>query len=109
MFGYCASKAGVNALMDGLRVELEGTGIAVTTICPGWIRTPMTEQIKMSMAGIMEPDDAARHILHAVRRKLRVYTFPRSMVWRMRAISCLPLSWQDRYLAKVLARLEAGS
>ena len=42
MAGYSASKAGVNALMDSLRVELRNYGIACSTICPGWIRTPMT-------------------------------------------------------------------
>src|SRR4051794_18619017 len=34
MAGYCASKAGVNALLDALRVELRPAGVAVTTICP---------------------------------------------------------------------------
>src|SRR5262245_29946901 len=37
MLAYCASKAGVNALMDGLRVEVKPFGICATTICPGWI------------------------------------------------------------------------
>jgi NAD(P)-dependent dehydrogenase (short-subunit alcohol dehydrogenase family) len=41
--GYCASKAAVNAFMEGLRIQLRGKGVAVTTICPGFVRTPMTE------------------------------------------------------------------
>src|SRR5262249_24234672 len=45
MAGYCASKAGVAAMMDSLRVELRPHGIDVTTICPGWIRTPLTDNI----------------------------------------------------------------
>src|SRR5207245_2000808 len=32
MAGYCASKAGVNALLDAVRVEVRSHGIAVTTI-----------------------------------------------------------------------------
>src|SRR5262249_5684489 len=39
MLGYCASKSGVNSLMEGLRAELLAHHITVTTICPGWIRT----------------------------------------------------------------------
>jgi len=102
MFGYCASKAGVNAIMDGLRVELRDKGIAVTTICPGWIRTPMTKEVAVPMPGIMEPAEAARHVLHAIRRRKKVYMFPRSIAWQIRAITWLPLSWQDRYLARVI-------
>ena len=102
MFGYCASKAGVNAIMDGLRVELRDKGIAVTTICPGWIRTPMTETVSVPMPGIMEPDEAARQVLYAIRRRKKVYIFPRSIAWQIRAITWMPLSWQDRYLARVM-------
>ena len=45
MLGYCASKSAVNAIMEGLRLELMDHGLHVTTICPGWIRTAMTAQI----------------------------------------------------------------
>src|SRR5438874_5579250 len=45
MLGYCASKSGLNALLEGLRVELKPFGITVTTICPGWIRTPLTAKV----------------------------------------------------------------
>src|SRR5262249_31239015 len=39
---YCASKAAVNVYMDGLRIHLRGTGVRATTVCPGFITTPMT-------------------------------------------------------------------
>lgn len=48
--------------ISSLRVELRDKGIAVTTICPGWIRTPMTENIVTPMPGIMESEVAARHV-----------------------------------------------
>lgn len=40
---YSASKAGVSALGEGLRADLWDTPIRVTTIHPGYIRTPLTE------------------------------------------------------------------
>src|SRR5579859_1828197 len=40
---YCASKAAVNVYLEGLRIQLRDKGIAVTTICPGFVKTPMTE------------------------------------------------------------------
>ena len=36
---YGASKAAVNALAEGIRSDVWGTGITVTTILPGYIAT----------------------------------------------------------------------
>src|SRR4051794_15015761 len=33
---YCASKAGLNAYMESLRIQLYGRGVSFTTICPGF-------------------------------------------------------------------------
>src|SRR5262249_43964114 len=34
--GYCASKAALNAYLEGLRIELRAKGVAVTAVCPGF-------------------------------------------------------------------------
>lgn len=39
---YSASKAAAISYLESLRVELRGSGVAVTTLCPGYIATPMT-------------------------------------------------------------------
>jgi NAD(P)-dependent dehydrogenase (short-subunit alcohol dehydrogenase family) len=39
---YCASKAAVNAYMEGMRIALRSKGVVVTTVCPGFVDTPMT-------------------------------------------------------------------
>ena len=39
---YSASKAALISYMESLRVELHGSGMRVVTICPGYIKTPMT-------------------------------------------------------------------
>jgi short-subunit dehydrogenase len=64
--GYCASKSAVNTYLEGLRIQLNSRGIAVTTICPGFIRTPMTAQNPFHMPWLMEPDEAARRIARAL-------------------------------------------
>ncbi|MSQ94137.1 MAG: SDR family NAD(P)-dependent oxidoreductase [Gemmataceae bacterium] len=102
MIAYSASKAGVNAIMDGLRVELTPLGVRVSTICPGWIRTPLTKDIGGDLAFILEVDEAAREIAYAIRNKLVFYTFPRPMRWRMRLLTMLPRSWQDWYITRLM-------
>ena len=57
--GYCASKAAVNTYMEGLRIQLRSRGIAVTTICPGFIKTPMTDVNEFKMPGLMTAEQAA--------------------------------------------------
>ena len=77
--GYTSSKAAVNAFMDGLRVQLRSKGIAVTTICPGFVKTPMTEVNEFKMPWLLTAEEAARRIVRALKRKSKVYNFP----WQM--------------------------
>src|SRR5438874_5593182 len=105
MLGYCASKSGVNALLEGLRAEVKSLGIHVTTICPGWIRTPMTAQIKTPMPGLMEVHDAARKIIHALRRRRAFIAFPRGVAFRLRLLRWLPASWSDWLLRRMTGKV----
>ena len=73
---YCASKAAVNAYMDGLRVHLRGTGVFATTIRPGFVHTPMTAMNTFHMPGVMNADEAARRIVRAVKKGRKIYDFP---------------------------------
>ena len=64
---YCASKAAVNAYMDGLRIHLRGTGVRATTVCPGFVKTPMTAKTDPAhMPQLMDAATAARRIIRAI-------------------------------------------
>jgi short-subunit dehydrogenase len=87
---YCASKAAVSTYLEGLRIQLRGNGIAVTTICPGFIKTPMTEVNNFKMPWLMEADEAARRIVRALRRRRKVFNFPWQMTLLMKLTRWLP-------------------
>ena len=87
---YCASKAAVNVYMEGLRIQLRGRGIAVTTLCPGFVRTPMTAGNDFHMPWLLEADEAARRMVRALRRRRKVYDFPWQMAWFMKLVGWLP-------------------
>jgi short-subunit dehydrogenase len=87
---YCASKAAVNTYMEGLRIQLREKGIAVTTICPGFVRTPMTEVNDFHMPWLLEADDAAQRIVRALHRRRKVYNFPWQTTLLMKVTRWLP-------------------
>ncbi len=102
LLAYCASKAGVNALMDGLRVEVKPHGIVTTTICPGWIRTPMTEKMKRPPPNMLTVEVAARRILSAIRRRRAFLAFPPSLAFRLRVLRWLPRGLSDWLVSRMV-------
>jgi short-subunit dehydrogenase len=96
---YCSSKAAVNVYLDGLRIHLRGTGVGVTTICPGFVKTPMTATNTFHMPGLMEADDAARRIVRAVKRGKKVFNFP----WRLHLMTKLSRWLPDRTIAWIMS------
>ena len=105
MLAYCASKVGVNAILDGLRIELAPLGIHTTIICPGWVRTPLTDPLEGHLDHLMEPAAAAKEIAYAIRRKLPFYTFPRAMRWKLGVMRMWPRSWQDALIRVMMNRI----
>lgn len=50
--GYSAVKSYAKVWSEGLAVELRGTGVTVTTLCPGWVRTEFHERAHLKTSGI---------------------------------------------------------
>jgi short-subunit dehydrogenase len=88
--GYSSSKAAVNNFMEGLRIQLRGKGIVVTTICPGFVKTPMTAVNKFHMPFLLEAEEAARRMVRALLRKKKVYNFPWQMSLLLKLTRWLP-------------------
>jgi NADP-dependent 3-hydroxy acid dehydrogenase YdfG len=87
---YCASKAAVNAYMEGLRIALRTKGVVVTTVCPGFVETPMTP-MNSAMPFMMSADAAAGRIARLIRRRGGgVCRFPLPMSILMSVIARLP-------------------
>jgi short-subunit dehydrogenase len=101
---YCASKAALSTFFESLRIELRGRGIAVTTIHPGFIRTPMTETRKQPMPFLQEVERAAELIVRAVEARRRTYAFPWQLAWIVRLTRHLPDAVRDRLFARAVLR-----
>lgn len=95
---YCASKAGLIAYLQSLRAELRPTRVTVHTISPGYLRTALTAGNTFAMPGLLEPDEAARDLLHGVVQGREHIVLPRRIGWLSRALALLPARWHDRIL-----------
>jgi len=96
---YSASKAAAITYLESLRIELFGSGVAVVTICPGYIATPMTADNPYRMPFLMRPEIAARKIAAAIEGKRRFYVLPWQMAWVGRLMRVVPRPLFDRALA----------
>jgi len=96
--GYCASKAAVKTYLESLRLQLRERNIQVTCICPGFVRTPMTEGHGFRMPFLMDADEAARRVARALRRKKKVFNFP----WQTERLVKFCYWVPDRILVRVL-------
>jgi short-subunit dehydrogenase len=97
---YSGSKAAAIAYLESLRVELRSSGVAVVTICPGYIATPMTAKNPYRMPFLLAPDKAARLVARAIARRKRFYVLPWPMALAARVLRVLPRWLYDRAFAK---------
>lgn len=97
---YSASKAGVIAYLESLRVEMAAANIAVTTIAPGYIRTPMTDVNQYKMPFLMDVDVAAKKFVTAIEHKRRFVVIPWQMGWLARIMRFIPPAVWDFAMKK---------
>ena len=76
---YCASKAALTAYFESVRIDLRRTGVGVTIIYPGFIKTALTSGRVSKMPYLMELDYAVKKIVSAIEKEKKTYAFP----WRL--------------------------
>lgn len=87
---YSASKAAAISYLESLRVEMAAQNIAVTTIAPGYIRTPMTAVNHYKMPFLMDADIAASKFVNAIEHKRRFVVIPWQMGFVARLMRFIP-------------------
>ena len=93
---YGATKAAQINLLESLRVHLARTGVRVTTICPGFVRTEMTAGNEFPMPFMIEADEAAEAICRGLERDRAEIVFPVPMALLMKAAKLVPVGLWPR-------------
>jgi short-subunit dehydrogenase len=97
---YCASKAGLSAFFESLRIDLRGSGIDVTIVHPGFIKTPLTSNRTSKMPYLMELDQATRKILKIIEARKTSGAFPWQLAGIVKMARLLPDSIYDRIASR---------
>ncbi len=97
---YSASKAAAISYLESLRVEMFDSGVKVVTLCPGYIRTPMTDINTYPMPFILDAEVAAKRMARVIERGKSFAVVP----WQMGVVGWLlkrlPRWLYDRLFAK---------
>jgi NAD(P)-dependent dehydrogenase (short-subunit alcohol dehydrogenase family) len=97
---YSASKAAARVYLESLRLELKPSGIAVVTVLPGYIETPMTHVNPYPMPFRMSVETAAEKVARLIEMRR-----PESIIpWQMAIVAgfmrCMPRVLYDRLFEK---------
>lgn len=106
---YCASKAALASYIESLRPQLRRRGIAVTTIFPGFVQTPLLEDLtatvgKAAFSGVVDVEMAAATIATAIWRRRLICCFPKSTTWLMSVARYLPPRVYDWVMTRLARR-----
>jgi len=98
---YSASKALVRTWAEGLRPDYARLGVQINAICPGYVRSAMTDVNDFPMPFLMGAEHAAAIIARGLAANRARIVFPRRLYWGLRAVASLPEAVLDRVLPRL--------
>lgn len=101
---YSASKAGMTAFFESVRLDVKHSGIDVTIIQPGFIKTPLTAGRAAKMPFLMDLEDAVPLFVRAIERRKKFAAFPWQLATIVRAGKIMPAWLYDRIAGKARYR-----
>jgi short-subunit dehydrogenase len=103
---YSASKAAVRYYGEALAAKLKPQGVQVSVICPGWIRTPLTDKNDFAMPFIMTVEKAVHIIQRHLKKKKTHLFFPLALYVLLRVLQTLPVHVRSFMLAAIPEKRE---
>ncbi|GEO36050.1 short-chain dehydrogenase [Skermanella aerolata] len=101
---YCASKAAVRSYGESLRLDLRPAGIEVSVICPGFVKSRITDRNRFPMPFLMDADRAASIIKRGLERNRGRIAFPLPTYLMAWLVAVLPAALADALLAHTPAK-----
>ena len=99
---YGASKAAIRYFLESLRADLTPEGFAVSIVCPGFVKTPLTDRNDFPMPMRISCERAVRHIVSGMEKRKHEIHFPKVFSLSMKAIALLPSGLRNRMLQRIV-------
>lgn len=106
---YGASKAALHYACKSFEVDLKAHGIAVQSMSPGFVKTPLTDKNDFPMPMAITAQQAARYMLKGILSNKSSVYFPRRFGALIRFLNFLPEGIQRRICLKMLSATKARS
>ena len=94
---------------EALRGTLYDSGVRVSVVCPGYVRTPMTAVNAFPMPLLMDLDEAARLIRRGLERDRPRIAFPWPMALAVTLLQAIPPAWIDPLLRRLPGKAATGA
>lgn len=101
---YGASKAALINMCESLRAELDGSGVVIQLVSPGFVKTPLTDRNRFRMPHIISAEAAAEAIADGLDSDRFEIHFPKIFTRQLKALRLLPY----RFLFPLLKRATGG-
>lgn len=98
---YSASKACVKAWGEALRIRHKKDHINISVICPGFVRSRITDQNTCPMPFFMEADKAAAIIAKGIAKNKGIIAFPWPLRFTTWLVSILPNKISDHIYGRL--------
>ena len=98
---YAPTKAAIINLTETLKQDLERYGVTISVINPGFVDTPITQQLDYPLPHVMTPADAAERIIEGLRRRKYEIAFPWQMNWPTKMLRLMPNSMYFWFSRKI--------
>ena len=96
---YCSSKAAVISYLESLRNDVRKYGITVTTISPGFVKTPLTAKNPYQMPFMLTAEEFSRRAVRAIDARVSYRTIPWQMGIVTKILRMLPNCVFDKAFA----------
>ena len=87
---YGASKAAIEYMIRTLRIDLYREKIDVSLVCPGFVKTPLTDRNEFPMPFRLSVEEASERIRRGIEKRRLEIHFPKRLTFILKALSLIP-------------------